>query len=501
MGKQDSARAVRPATPRPGDEHAGSANQVLAAAGSKVRHAHHTGGHDAVGSFEATPRLAQSPASPEDRIGQVLAGTYRIEELIAVGGMGAVYRASHARLSQPFAVKFLDPNLVRDAEAYGRFRQEAEIAAAVNHNNVLQVFDFSLDDFGSPYMVMELLQGRTLDIILKEQGALSSRELLAIFDPLCGAIDACHAAGVVHRDLKPSNIMVCSQADGSVTVKLLDFGISKIKHDGNDGMTRDNIVMGTPNYMSPEQASGQNSELDARADIFAIGAILYEALSGRRAFDADGLPQLLHKIVYKEPASLAEEGVPARVVEVVEACLAKKPEDRLGRAALIVGELKSAYEADTQLRKKSVSKGLGAGEPDRRGAAHRGHRGRRRVLRRRRGEASACASRLGRERDRHQGEGQAHPAQQEDQGAAGRDVTREGIPRADHRHHQRAVGLEGRPAVSRRSIFAELLERHGGRAGDPGAANGQRRHRHEPGCGRALFGRGPGRRLAQRLGP
>ena len=126
-------------------------------------------------------------------------------------------------------------------------------------------------------------------------------------------------------------------------------------------MTRDNIVMGTPNYMSPEQASGQNSELDARADIFAIGAILYEALSGRRAFDADGLPQLLHKIVYKEPASLADEGVPPRVVEVVEACLAKKPEDRLGRAALIVGELKSAYEADTQLRKKSASKGLGAG--------------------------------------------------------------------------------------------------------------------------------------------
>ncbi len=298
--------------------------------------------------------LSRAPETAEDRIGQVLSRTYRIEELIAVGGMGAVYRASHARLSQPFAVKFLDQVLAKESEAYGRFRQEAEIAAAINHNNVLQVFDFDIDEYGSPYMVMELLQGRTLDVILAEQGALNRREILAIFGPLCSALDACHAAGVVHRDLKPSNIMVCSQADGSVTVKLLDFGISKITHDGNDGMTRDNIVMGTPNYMSPEQASGQNSDLDARADIFAIGAILYEALVGRRAFDADGLPQLLHKIVYKEPESLSHDGIPDRVCEVVEACLQKKPGERLQRAALIGAELKGAYEAqDAKPREKS----------------------------------------------------------------------------------------------------------------------------------------------------
>ena len=274
MGKQDSARAVRPATPRPGDEHAGSANQVLAAAGSKVRHAHHTGGHDAVGSFEATPRLAQSPASPEDRIGQVLAGTYRIEELIAVGGMGAVYRASHARLSQPFAVKFLDPNLVRDAEAYGRFRQEAEIAAAVNHNNVLQVFDFSLDDFGSPYMVMELLQGRTLDIILKEQGALSSRELLAIFDPLCGAIDACHAAGVVHRDLKPSNISV--GPDGEVTI--LDWGLVHMNRPGVQSTT---VVAGTPGFIPPELFRQRRPRHKPTLDTYALGCCLLALLSGK----------------------------------------------------------------------------------------------------------------------------------------------------------------------------------------------------------------------------
>lgn len=325
----------------------------MAAAGSKVRHAHQTGGHDTVDTFSGSG-LSRAPETAEDRIGQVLSRTYRIEELIAVGGMGAVYRASHARLSQPFAVKFLDQVLAKESEAYGRFRQEAEIAAAINHNNVLQVFDFDIDEYGSPYMVMELLQGRTLDVILAEQGALNRREILAIFGPLCSALDACHAAGVVHRDLKPSNIMVCSQADGSVTVKLLDFGISKITHDGNDGMTRDNIVMGTPNYMSPEQASGQNSDLDARADIFAVGAILYEALCGRRAFDADGLPQLLHKIVYKEPESLSLDGISERVREVVEGCLQKEPGQRLQRAALIVAELKGAYESqDAKPQEKS----------------------------------------------------------------------------------------------------------------------------------------------------
>ncbi len=346
-GKQSGAMRGSSSSDGPSAADSGSSHSaegVLAVAGSKVRQAHQTGGHDSVETF-AGSGLSQAPQTPEDRIGQVLSGTYRIEEMIAVGGMGAVYRASHARLSQPFAVKFLDQVLAKDSEAYGRFRQEAEIAAAINHNNVLQVFDFDIDKFGSPYMVMELLQGRTLDVVLNEQGALNKREILAIFDPLCRALDACHAAGVVHRDLKPSNIMVCSQADGSVTVKLLDFGISKITHDGNDGMTRDNIVMGTPNYMSPEQASGQNSDLDARADIFAVGAILYESLCGRRAFDADGLPQLLHKIVYKEPASLSEEGVPDGVREVVEACLHKKPQDRLQRTALIIAELRGAYDA------------------------------------------------------------------------------------------------------------------------------------------------------------
>ena len=297
----------------------------MAAAGSKVRHAHQTGGHDTVDTFSGSG-LSRAPETAEDRIGQVLSRTYRIEELIAVGGMGAVYRASHARLSQPFAVKFLDQVLAKESEAYGRFRQEAEIAAAINHNNVLQVFDFDIDEYGSPYMVMELLQGRTLDVILAEQGALNRREILAIFGPLCSALDACHAAGVVHRDLKPSNIMVCSQADGSVTVKLLDFGISKITHDGNDGMTRDNIVMGTPNYMSPEQASGQNSDLDARADIFALGAILYEALCGRRAFDADGLPSCCTRSSTKSPSPCLATGFPTASARSWRRAYTRSPE-------------------------------------------------------------------------------------------------------------------------------------------------------------------------------
>lgn len=292
---------------------------------------------------------ARAQHRPEDRVGQVLSGTFRIERLIAVGGMGAVYEVAHLRLSQRFAVKFLDRGLHRDAEAYARFRQEAEIAAQVNHDNVVQVFDFNTDEFGSPYMVMELVAGETLDNLIRREAPLDRDEVLAIFEPLCRALDACHENGVVHRDLKPSNIMVFGHDDGRCELKLLDFGICKIKHEGAGKMTRENVVMGTPNYMSPEQASGHNSTLDARTDIFALGAILYEMLTGQKAFDAHGLPQLLHAIVYDEPTPLTEFGVPSRVSETVQAALAKDVDERTASVMELLTELQTAYRRPVDL--------------------------------------------------------------------------------------------------------------------------------------------------------
>jgi serine/threonine-protein kinase len=278
------------------------------------------------------------------RIGSVVGESYRIVREIAAGGMGTVYEAQHVRLHQRFAVKFLDRS-VRDPEAYARFRQEAEIAASLDHDAIVGVFDFNVDADGSPYMVMELVDGVTLDGWMQGRRA-TPREVIRLFDPLCSALAAAHAAGIVHRDLKPSNVMVrglAGETGARLCVKLLDFGISKIASSA-EAMTRTNVVMGTPNYMSPEQASGNAGSVDATTDIFALGAMLYELLSGRRAFEAASTPALLHAIVYEHPTSLSTlcPDLPPAVVAVVEKCLAKAPADRFADAPTFMVALRAA---------------------------------------------------------------------------------------------------------------------------------------------------------------
>lgn len=285
------------------------------------------------------------PPSPDGRrLGAVIGESYRIVREIAVGGMGTVYEAQHLRLHQRFAVKFLDRS-VRDPEAYARFRQEAEIAASLDHDAIVGVFDFNVDAEGSPYMVMELVDGVTLDAWMQGRRA-TPREVIRLFDPLCSALTAAHAAGIVHRDLKPSNVMVrglAGETGARLCVKLLDFGISKIASSA-EAMTRTNVVMGTPNYMSPEQASGNAGSVDATTDIFALGAMLYELLSGRRAFEAASTPALLHVIVYEHPTSLATlcPDLPPAVVAVVDKCLAKAPTDRFVDAPSFMVALRAA---------------------------------------------------------------------------------------------------------------------------------------------------------------
>ncbi len=271
------------------------------------------------------------PLIPDTRIGQVLAETYRVTRSLASGGMGTVYEAMHVRLQQKFSIKFLDHQLARNAEAYARFRQEAEIAASLDHEAIVQVYDFNTDSDGSPYIVMEYVDGVTLDAWMHQRRA-TPKEVLRLFEPLCSALAAAHAAGIVHRDLKPTNVMVrgsVGESGARFGVKLLDFGISKMRTSG-DAMTRTHVVMGTPNYMSPEQASGAASSVDATTDIFALGAILYEMLAGRRAFEGGSTPALLHAIVYDEPTPLATlcPDLPAAVIAVVEKCLAKDRSQR-----------------------------------------------------------------------------------------------------------------------------------------------------------------------------
>jgi tRNA A-37 threonylcarbamoyl transferase component Bud32 len=293
--------------------------------------------------------------TPSDRAGEVLGGTWKVERLVARGGMGAVWAVAHARLERHFAVKFLDPRYARDHDAYARFRQEAEIAASLHHESIVEVFDFNTDPYGNPYIVMEFVEGETLEECIRKR-RLSRREVLAVCEPLCHALDVAHRAGIVHRDLKPSNVMVKRLEGGGWRVKLLDFGISKIKQDTASGMTADNVVMGTPNYMSPEQASGNARDVDARTDVFAMGTMLYELLTGRRAFDQEALPRILHAIVYEEPPRLTEvvPDLPEAVARVVERSMAKKPDDRFASTRVLLQALKAAFRMEGEAERVRI---------------------------------------------------------------------------------------------------------------------------------------------------
>lgn len=289
-------------------------------------------------------RRRLEPQGPQDRVGELLNGTFRLERLIAEGGMGAVYEVSHTRLEQRFAVKFLDRAFAHDAEAYARFRREAETASNLKHSNLVQVFDFNTDLNGNPYLVMELVQAQTLHQRLAQRERLLPQEIITIIDAVCSALEACHETGVVHRDLKPSNIMVDLASKPSL-VKVLDFGICKIKQsdDQGDAVTRDNTYLGTLNYMSPEQAMGQNTSVDLRTDIFTLGSILYEMLSGERAFPGDSMPQVLHAVVYEEPKPL--KNIPPAVVAVVQKAMAKDRNERYASAGEMAKALRIAYRS------------------------------------------------------------------------------------------------------------------------------------------------------------
>jgi eukaryotic-like serine/threonine-protein kinase len=218
-------------------------------------------------------------------VGEVLEGKYRIIRQLAAGAMGVVYVAQHLTLHRHVAVKALRRELVNDPELVGRFEQEARAASAIGHGNIIDVFDLGRTADGSMYMVMELLDGHPLSELLDEEPLFPVARALDLMAQALGALHAAHKHGIVHRDLKPENIFVLDTEDRPDFVKLLDFGISKIAA-GNERLgskslrgTSTGTVMGTPEYMSPEQARGKIELIDARTDIYAAGVVLYEMLA------------------------------------------------------------------------------------------------------------------------------------------------------------------------------------------------------------------------------
>ncbi len=264
-------------------------------------------------------------------IGQIIDDTYKLTRQIGVGGMGSIWEAEHVRVGRMFALKFLNVEIAGDREVFERFRREAEIAGRLGHPNIIEVVDFKRTDDGTPFMVMECLEGEDLAERIAGQGPFGLQAAMPLIGDTVDALDAAHAAGVVHRDLKPQNIFLARRGRQVDVIKLLDFGISKIKASGTI-QTKTNAVMGTPYYMSPEQAQGQVKDIDARTDIFAMGAIVYEMLTGRIAFYAPTAPSAMFKVCFEQPSPIREllPMLPDGFDRVLDKALHKERDERYG---------------------------------------------------------------------------------------------------------------------------------------------------------------------------
>jgi len=273
--------------------------------------------------------------------GALVDNKYRLAERIGGGGMGDVYRAENVSAGRPVAIKFLHPDLAQNMEVAQRFFQEAQAVNKIRHPNVVDVTDAGTSEMG-PYIVMEYLDGESVGAALTRAGRFDVDATVGTVLPVLEALDAAHRVGIIHRDLKPENVFIAYDAGrNAVIVRLLDFGIAKILDPSGPGpRTRTGVVFGTPDYLSPEQATGE-APLDGRSDLFAVGVLIYELLTGTRPFRAPTAVATAFKVVHAEAPSISSAGinVDARLESVVQRLLQKDPAKRFPTAVEVIREL------------------------------------------------------------------------------------------------------------------------------------------------------------------
>ncbi len=299
-------------------------------------------------SFCPADGSALKSTSAVDLVGAIVANRYRILEKLGEGGMGAVYLAEHVKMGRMSAIKVISKSLTQDADAIARFNREAANASRINHPNVCAIYDFGETEDGVIYLAMEFIEGESLTALINREGALAPTRAADIARQTAEALEAAHEFGIVHRDLKPDNIMITKTRGGSDLAKVVDFGIAKAAGgDEKQNVTKTGLVVGTPEYMSPEQLSGD--AVDSRSDIYSLALVFFRMLTGTLPFQADTAQEVMIKRLTDEPLKLKEalpEGTfPTTLQHVMDRALQRMPSDRYSSAAEFGADVARAVSA------------------------------------------------------------------------------------------------------------------------------------------------------------
>jgi predicted Ser/Thr protein kinase len=280
----------------------------------------------------------ETKGNTDPLIGTTIDGRYLVERVLGEGGMGLVYLGKHIVLNKPLAIKVLRPDVSKDQEIITRFRQEAQSASSIGNQHIIDISDFGTLPDGSTYFIMEFLDGTDLSGAIEKAGQMPANRVVHIAKQLAQALGAAHENGIVHRDLKPDNVYLIKRGGDTDFVKVLDFGIAKVG-GSNSKLTRAGQVFGTPHYMSPEQCSGSN--VDHRTDIYAIGVMLYEMVTGDVPFDADNLMGILTKHLYEDPVPPTQRNpnLPREIEAVILKAMSKQTETRYQNMAEFYDDL------------------------------------------------------------------------------------------------------------------------------------------------------------------
>jgi eukaryotic-like serine/threonine-protein kinase len=330
---------------------------------------------------DGTTLRAAAPAS--DLVGQVIADRYHVVKKLGEGGMGQVYLAEHVKMGRRSAIKVMNPSMAHDSDAVARFNREAANASRITHPHVCAVYDFGETPDGLIYLAMEFVEGEPLTELLEREGALPLARAAHIFQQTADALQAAHDLGIVHRDLKPDNIMLAKTKGGADVVKVVDFGIAKAVGGDEAGqkVTKTGLVVGTPEFMSPEQLSGD--KVDGRSDLYALALVFFRMLTGKLPFEASTVQETMIKRLTDEPTPLAttrpDLAFPAGLQEVLDAALTRSPTDRYQSVAKFAADVagivgtapagaalpptRADVEARTQLLNAEKTKAMAAQAP------------------------------------------------------------------------------------------------------------------------------------------